>query len=956
MQSSLWKLLTAAGIVGIGTLIVLEVQSRLPARKSVASSVGVQTPGNEITITPDASTEFDVALAANLPGDTNDPSMFDQPGVGAGNPAPPAEDRQFFGATEDHTLHKDQLAEEGSPFSVGMSEPPEEADSPNAVVDSSFANDFVPLTSTEDESAQSDDFTDPVPALASQSVIPESTVIPFPKEQDSSKSPDEHFPAATASTAKREKAAEKTTIQFFSNSSGPATAADQKAATAASPAPAPKAAAQPVVAAGLAAPPASSTARMATMAKPSVPAIVPAVANEKTVKTVQRTSASSADEPLMFVPEPVPDLRTPTLNDADSFDDTPALDTPSFEEDSVPVPTRPRVQPAPARLPATNSPRGEESDVPFFGEDSAADSPADLPSSGNADEDATTLPFMPDDSELNELPTRPDPRTTNPPEDDFPEPQFPNRRPDSGSDLDDLSRPDPFEPDPRPSNPDNGRPLPLPSADDLPSRPDRTDVPDSSGGRPRPVPAETVSEVMRPQLTIEKKAPETATVGVSHDYKILVSNEGASSAFDVIVEDELGGAAEFVEAQPIAEFNRAAGRLNWNFRELRAGEKKEIIVRIKPSGEGTLDGVATVRFKAQVKSATVITAPKLELQLSGPDQVKVGDEVQLAYTIRNRGSGDAANVVLRSVLPPGLKHPEGGDLEYEIENLAAGDAEEIDLTVVAAEPGELILVSAEVTSSGVSAAKARTEIEIVGAQLALERLGPERRYVGRPAKYQNIVTNESKFEAINAIVVEEVPPGMRFVSASNGGEYNRDSRRIRWAIPRLGAGKQAVLDVELVAEEAGEMETMVEVTENAGFRTPLTENTIVTVEDIHNVTADISRQDDPVAIGDRFGFTVTIDNRGTAVARNIELSVQVPAELKILAAGTRDVPGKLFPGNLVKYTKVPEIQPNGQMTFQLTLQGESPVRNARVQAFLKCDEMTEALIVSESVTVFDDQP
>jgi len=165
-----------------------------------------------------------------------------------------------------------------------------------------------------------------------------------------------------------------------------------------------------------------------------------------------------------------------------------------------------------------------------------------------------------------------------------------------------------------------------------------------------------------------------------------------------------------------------------------------------------------------------------------------------------------------------------------------------------------------------------------------------------------------------------------------------------------------VLEVQLVPEEAGQMETMVEVTENAGFRTPLTENTVVTVEDIHNVTANISRQDEPVAIGARFGFTVTIDNRGTAVAKNIELSVKVPQELKILAAGTRDVPGKLFPGNLVKYTGVPEIAPNGQMTFQLTLQGEAPIRNASVQAFLKCDEMAEALIVSESVTVFDDRP
>ena len=951
MQSSLWKLLTAAGIIGIGTLIVLEVQNRLPVRKPVLSSVGLQTPGNEISVTPDASTEFDDALAANPSVEANDPSMFDQPGVGSGNPAPPADDTQYFGATEDHTLHKDELAEEGNPFSAAMNEPPEEAE---VVADSSFAGDSIPLKSAEDESAQSSEFTEPVPALSSQSLIPESTVIPFPKEQGVSKPTVEQFPVAAVPAASREKSSEKTTIQFFSNSSGSNAGAASTGAGTASPAAASKAAAQPVLAAGVAAPPVSSAARTSAMAKPAVSAVVPVLENEKTVKMVQRTSASSADEPLMLVPEPVPDLSTPSFNGGDSVDDTPLMDPRSFEEDSVPLPSRPRV---PATLPSTPRPAREETDVPFFGEDNGTGTPASPPSRGSIDEDAETLPFMPDDTELNELPTRPRPRITDPPEDDFPKPQLPGRLPNSGSDLDDRSRPEPFEPDAGPLNPDEGRPLPLPSADDLPSRPDRTNAPDSSGtGRPKPVPAGTVSEVMRPQLTIQKKAPETATAGVAHDYTIVVSNEGASSAYDVIVEDELGGAAEFVEARPVAEFSRAAGRLNWNFRELRAGEKKEITVRIKPAGEGTLDGVATVRFKAQVKSATVITAPKLELQLSGPDQVKVGDEVQLAYTIRNRGSGDAANVVLRSVLPPGLRHPEGGDLEYEIENLAAGDAEEIELTVVAAEPGELILVSAEVTSSGVSAAKARTEIEIVGAQLALERLGPERRYVGRPAKYQNIVTNDSKFEAVNAIVVEEVPAGMRFVSASNGGEYNRDTRRIRWAIPRLGAGKQAVLDVELVAEEAGEMETMVEVTENAGFRTPLTENTIVTVEDIHNVTADISRQDDPVAIGDRFGFTVTIDNRGTAMARNIELSVQVPPELKILAAGTRDVPGKLFPGNLVKYTKVPEIQSNGQMTFQLTLQGESPVRNARVQAFLKCDEMTEALIVSESVTVFDDQP
>ena len=228
--------------------------------------------------------------------------------------------------------------------------------------------------------------------------------------------------------------------------------------------------------------------------------------------------------------------------------------------------------------------------------------------------------------------------------------------------------------------------------------------------------------------------------------------------------------------------------------------------------------------------------------------------------------------------------------------------------------------------------------------------------MGRSATYQNIVTNETNFEASNAMVVEQIPEGMRFLSASHDGEYNPDSRQVRWAIDRLLPGKQAVLEIELKAETAGQMETIVEVTENAGFRSRAAENTVVTVEDLHNVTADISRQDEPVAVGERFGFTITIENRGTAVARNVQMSVQVPPEMKALAAGTRDVPGALFAGNLVKYDTVLTIQPDTKMTFQLTLQGQQGVRNALVQAYLKYDEMQDPLIVSESVTVLNDQP
>jgi hypothetical protein len=88
----------------------------------------------------------------------------------------------------------------------------------------------------------------------------------------------------------------------------------------------------------------------------------------------------------------------------------------------------------------------------------------------------------------------------------------------------------------------------------------------------------------------------------------------------------------------------------------------------------------------------------------------------------------------------------------------------------------------------------------------------------------------------------------------------------------------------------------------------------------------------------------------------VQLAIEIPEEIKPLAAGTREVPGDLVRGNIVRFARVERIAPQDKMTFQVTLQGQVAVRNARVQAFLKCDEMAKELIVSESITVFDDRP
>ena len=75
---------------------------------------------------------------------------------------------------------------------------------------------------------------------------------------------------------------------------------------------------------------------------------------------------------------------------------------------------------------------------------------------------------------------------------------------------------------------------------------------------------------------------------------------------------------------------------------------------------------------------------------------------------------------------------------------------------------------------------ARSDLAIIGSQLTVERLGPDKRYVGRPARFQNVVTNETSFEAVGAVVEERVPDGMEVGSISSGGDFDPSTRIIRW--------------------------------------------------------------------------------------------------------------------------------------------------------------------------------
>lgn len=1008
MQASFWKTVAVVGVIGIGSLALLEAQQRLTAHR--AATVGNEAPDSEDLV----------------------PTNGDQ-----------TVDAQLSDAEFDRLLNGDQLSDP----QFEMQEPAVASAETVAAFDV-MAEPAMGLLRSEAVPPQ--DFTPP-PNTSVQMAALTSGGNPFEEPAVSSAAYQDTEPSKVTTVGFETPAAEAFSESTFESfAAGPQPAATEAVAAAPEfmefqplperaqplvPTPQPEAKAYEFFAAGADDAATAAVTARETLTSEAVP--TPKTAQFYTDNAADDSAppAFSVDTPTFGIDAPTPMMPIPErIEPAVNFDSNPFPETPeprSFT-DEVPTPREiPERFSEPARLPQPVAPMPRDDVGTFEG------GPA-LPFA--ADEDGTTAP----DRQLDRVPeirepggllipgmngNNPDandrgnsfqPRSDFAPETTPNERSFPNYNTPADAPVRQYNEPgipmgndnlrefnsDRFEEPPR-NTPipedfrgDLTRPEPMPRADDrgtterefdsrefdsrefdsrefdsreltaprreqplstprsFDNRDDRQPSIDIRGnGTLRNSAVRPVSGTMRPNLVLEKNAPESASVGVPLEYFIFVRNEGDATAYDVVVEDDVTEAAEIEGAHPQSDFDRSSRKLIWKFDEIVPGQMEKIVVRVRPTGEGVMDGTASVKFKSRVKAMTVVTAPKLRLQMEGPDKVQLGQEVAYRYILTNEGSGEARDVFIRTLLPAsgGLKHSQGRDLEYEIQAMKPGEQREIMLAVVAGEPGDHS-AKAEVTASGKVAVTAGWRTTVVGAQLQIVRRGPKRRFVNRSATYENIITNETTFEARDAKVVEQIPAGMRYIGSDHGGKYDTNAHTVTWMINRLGAGQSEQLQLELMPMQAGNMESIVTILENVGIQSDDYVSTTV-VEDLHNVSATISQMEGPVAIGDDFGFTINIDNRGTAEARDVNLRVRVPKEIQVIAAGSKSVQAGLDPKepNTVQYNMIVRIEPGQKQAFELKLRGQQQVNNGMVEATVQYEHMNAPLVVSESVTVYDER-
>jgi len=451
-----------------------------------------------------------------------------------------------------------------------------------------------------------------------------------------------------------------------------------------------------------------------------------------------------------------------------------------------------------------------------------------------------------------------------------------------------------------------------------------------------------------PQLTLQKSAPSEVQVGKAATFQIKLRNTGSVPAHNVEIRDEIPKGARLVTTNPRAS-RGVRGDLLWQLGTVKPGEEMIVEVQLLPVDEGEIGSVATVSFTADASARATATKPQLAVKTTGPSKVLIGEEVPLSITISNPGSGIARKVVLEERVPPGLQHPAGPELEYEIGDLKPNESRQLELKLTAAQAGRIgnVLVARGEANLRV---EDRFEVEVLAPQLDVTLEGPKRRYLEREATYTFSVTNPGTAPARQVQLVAQLPPGLKFVSANNAGHYDESTRTVQWLLEELPVKETGSVELIAMPVEIGAQTLRLRGSAEKGLS--IEREQPVMIEGIAAILFEISDTNDPIEVNGETTYDIRVVNQGSKAASNVQLVVQLPPEMRFVAAEgpTRQI----VDGTRVAFEPLPRLAPKANTTYRVRVQGLKP-GDLRIRAQLLTDEIRMPVTKEESTRVYSDE-
>ena len=371
-----------------------------------------------------------------------------------------------------------------------------------------------------------------------------------------------------------------------------------------------------------------------------------------------------------------------------------------------------------------------------------------------------------------------------------------------------------------------------------------------------------------PNKTVDNKNPN---FGDNVTYTIVVSNDGAADAKNVVVKDILAPGFKFIEANYGGVYDELTSTVTWIV-DINAKNHVDLTVKVKVEDYGVLTNNVTVGNKT---SSVNITVPEIiPDKTASIDNPNFGDEITYTVNVTNAGKVNANNVVVHDVLGEGLEliSADGGVYDDKTRtitwtvNLNSGETK--SFKVVAK-----VIGYGNVTNSLVVGNKTSTVDVDVPEIIPSKDADNKYPNFGDSIDYTITVNNIGKADAKHVVVVDRLDKGLKYVSSSHNGVYDAATHTVTWVVD-IGAGSSLDLTVTAYAEEYGVLTNIVSVGDKSA-------SVDVNVpEIIPNKTADIENPN----FGDNVTYTVTVTNDGNVDAKAVVVRDVLGKDLKFVSA------------------------------------------------------------------------
>jgi len=503
---------------------------------------------------------------------------------------------------------------------------------------------------------------------------------------------------------------------------------------------------------------------------------------------------------------------------------------------------------------------------------------------------------------------------------------------------------------------------------------------DGSGGQRLVVGSGSTTKTWSsPEVSLQKTGPATAGVGDTITYRIVVSNPGNLPLEGVRVTDEVPQGLEYLGSNPVAQ---ATGRrLQWQLGQLGANQSRALEVSLRTGRQGGVtscaDATAAGGLTARDCVTTTVGAATVDLKVSGPHKARVGDQVTFELTITNRGQQSATGLVIKDWFDEGFQHAVAqSPITRSLGTLAPNQSRRIGVTFRAARAGRLCH-DVEVTGAGgirvtgrgcVTVSRTTPEQpaplqpEPTGqAAVSVEKSGPSISEVDKRAEFVVIVTNTGQQTLTNVKVVDHYDASLAPDMATEGYQFDADSRELSWTIDTLSPGRSTRLRVECRCKEVA-LQACNRVTvateqgpraeDQACLRISPAAAVLPSMSGLAMSVVDLR---DPVSVGKEFTYEIRVTNNAQTSDRQVTLLVTVPDQMLVVRLGTSGPSKYDVDGQTIRFEPVAEIRSGETITYRVRVLAQQP-GEVQLRAQLTSQNVQQAITVEESTQVFAQNP